>query len=128
MISSSIKVCLLVIAVVVFISSVTHADKQEYVDFNDELIAGKTIWLENCEGCHGYGIAGAPIPMQVKDWSDRLQKPKSILYEHAINGFFGPEDTQMPARGGNPELSDEQVKSAVDYMTELATYYLNLTR
>ena len=51
----------------------------------------------------------------------------SVLYSHAIEGFFGPDDTMMPARGGNPDLTDEEVKLAVDYMLALATYYLEQT-
>lgn len=87
----------------------------------------RTLWLDSCEGCHGYGIAGAPIPMQPDDWRERLEKPRSVLYSHAIEGFFGPDDTMMPARGGNPDLTDEEVKLAVDYMLALATYYLEQT-
>ena len=51
-----------------------------------------------------------------------------MLYDHAINGFFGPQDTMMPERGGNPELSDEEIMTAVDYMMALATYYLQRER
>lgn len=90
--------------------------------------AGRAIWLENCEGCHGYGIAGAPIPLNPDEWAPRLAKGKAVLYEHAINGFYGPDDTMMPERGGNPDLSDEEVKSAVDYMAALADYYIKLQR
>lgn len=82
---------------------------------------GRAVWLGTCESCHAYGIAGSPDPADPEAWRDRLDKPMSVLYEHAIDGFFGPEDTQMPPRGGNPELSDEQVKSAVDYMAALAS-------
>ena len=52
----------------------------------------------------------------------------AVLYAHAINGFFGPEDTMMPERGGNPELSDTQVRAAVDYMTALAAHYIRQER
>lgn len=92
----------------------------------DGLVQGRTLWLDNCEGCHGYGIAGAPIPMQPDEWRARLEQPKAVLYGHAIEGFFGPDDTMMPARGGNPALTDKQVKLAVDYMTALAGHYLKL--
>jgi len=93
-----------------------------------QLVQGREIWLANCEGCHGWGVGGAPIPMQPSEWAPRLAKGKARLYGHAIKGFFGPDDTMMPERGGNPALTDEQVKAAVDYMTALAAYYIQLER
>ncbi|HHC74814.1 MAG TPA: hypothetical protein ENK78_07045, partial [Thiothrix sp.] len=54
----------------------------------------------------------------------RVEKEKTTLYDHAINGFFGKDDTMMPARGGNDQLSDDEVKAAVDYMVALARYYI----
>lgn len=101
-----------------------NADEEQYIDFAGELIEGKKIWVGNCEGCHGYGIAGAPIPMRAKDWAERIDKPTEQLYEHALQGFFGPDDTYMPARGGNDNLTDEEVTQAVDYMVALAKHYL----
>ena len=101
------------------------AESSAYLEFDSERLRdGRVIWLDNCEGCHGYGIAGAPIPKKPRDWEVRLAKGKDVLYGHAINGFFGPDDTMMPERGGNPELNDDQVKAAVDYMTELARWYI----
>ena len=66
--------------------------------------------------------------MEASDWEPRLTQPKAVLYDHAINGFFGPDDTMMPERGGNPELTDEQVRAAVDYMTALAEFYIKQQR
>lgn len=101
------------------------ADNKTYiVPDGDELYQGRVLWLENCEGCHGYGIADAPIPMQAEQWRSRISKGKAQLYEHAINGFVGPDYSFMPARGGNYELSDNQVKRAVDYMVFLADFYI----
>ena len=40
----------------------------------------------------------------------------AVLHEHAINGHFGPKGTMMPPRGGNDALTDDEVKSAVNYM------------
>jgi cytochrome c5 len=37
------------------------------------------------------------------------------LHKHAIEGFTGTKG-MMPARGGSPALTDDEVKSAVDYM------------
>lgn len=101
------------------------ADKPAYQQFEGtQLAQGRVIWLANCEGCHGYGTAGAPIPMEADDWRARLAKPRETLYRHAIEGFFGPDDTMMPARGGNDALTDPEVRAAVDYMAALADFYL----
>jgi cytochrome c5 len=40
----------------------------------------------------------------------------AVLVDHAINGFVGPRYTQMPSRGANPDLTDEQVSAAVAFM------------
>ncbi|MEM7362507.1 MAG: c-type cytochrome [Pseudomonadota bacterium] len=81
---------------------------------------GETIWEANCKGCHGYGIAGAPLAGDRKAWAPRIAKGKNTLYEHAINGHFGKRGTMMPARGGNSELTDDQVIAAVDHMVSMA--------
>lgn len=100
-------------------------DDSKFIKFSKQnLIDGRTIWIENCKGCHAYGTADAPVPMIAAQWKDRVIKDKAVLYDHAINGFFGPEDTMMPERGGNPELSDQEVRLAVDYMLELAQHYI----
>lgn len=101
------------------------ADKIEYfVPDSAALKFGRHIWINNCEGCHGYGIADAPIPMQPQDWKHRVTKGKTLLYQHAIEGFISEDYSVMPARGGNEELNDEQVKAAVDYMLFLANIYI----
>lgn len=108
------------------LTSGTGAGESAYVHLDGETMAlGRATWLANCEGCHGYGIAGAPIPMTPVDWKPRLKQDQATLYRHAIEGFFGPEYTMMPPRGGNDQLSDAEVKAAVDYMTGLARYYIN---
>ena len=106
-------------------ASSSLANEPAYTQFEGaQLAQGRAIWLTNCEGCHGYGTAGAPIPMVADDWRTRLAKPRETLYRHAIEGFFGPDDTMMPERGGNPSLSDDEVKAAVDYMVALAELYI----
>lgn len=102
----------------------TVADESPYQPFAGEPYAqGRAIWLANCEGCHGHGIAGAPTPMIREDWQHRLGLPRELLYRHAIDGYFGPDDTMMPARGGNDSLTDKEIHAAVDYMVRLASYY-----
>ena len=40
------------------------------------------------------------------------------LVKHAIEGYSGPDGkgALMPAKGGNPSLTDAQVKATVEWM------------
>ena len=121
----SISMLFLAIISVGMMSDVIAMDETLFIEFSDEhLKTGRHLWTENCKGCHAFGTAGAPIPMKPDAWRLRVMKDKVVLYDHAINGFFGPEYTMMPERGGNPNLSDEQVRMAVDYMVALAKHYI----
>lgn len=80
------------------------------------LIAGAEIWDATCRGCHGLGIADSPKITDREAWAPRIAQGKDVLYQHALEGFFGPDSAMMPPRGGNPSLSDEDVKAAVDFM------------
>jgi len=88
-----------------------------------QLKSGRVVWMDNCRNCHERGVAGAPMVSDFEAWEPRIAKEKLTLYQHALEGFFGEDDAMMPARGGNEELTDEQVKSAVDYMVATAIYF-----
>ena len=77
---------------------------------------GKTVYESICVACHGTGIPGIPQLGDAAAWAPRLAQGKATLYEHSIQGFVGSSGIPMPAKGGNPDLSDEAVKAAVDYM------------
>lgn len=83
------------------------------------LDSGEAVYQAACTACHGPGIAGAPKTGDAEAWAARLSKGMDTLVEHAIQGFAG-EAGIMPARGGNTALSDDQVRSAVEYMVEAA--------
>ena len=64
-----------------------------------------------CAACHDNGVAGAPTKGDSEAWAARLEKGADELYASAINGIGA-----MPAKGGNPNLSDEEVMAVVDYL------------
>lgn len=103
----------------VLLSGCVASSSEENISLAENMVDGAAVWSDNCEGCHGIGVAGAPIAGDPAAWADRRTKDKSLLYTHAIEGFFGPKGTMMPARGGNEGLSDAQVKAAVDHMLEM---------
>lgn len=77
---------------------------------------GAQVWDQNCKICHGTGNFGAPKITGSKFWSPRIEKGLTVLVEHAQNGFLSPSGGNMPARGGNDELTDIEVESAVRFM------------
>lgn len=77
--------------------------------------AGESTYKKVCALCHASGVAGAPIPGNKDDWAPRVAQGKDVLYKHSIEGYTGAKG-MMPARGGNPNLSDDDMKAAVDYM------------
>ena len=60
------------------------------------------------------GAGGAPT-MDKAHWAARIAQGTETLHKHAIEGFTGSAGV-MPAKGGNPALTDEQVKATVDWM------------
>ena len=67
--------------------------------------------------CHGGNKAtGSPKITATKKWKPRIAQGLPTLIEHAVQGFIGKTYSEMPARGGNPDLTDEQIASAVAFM------------
>ncbi|NTV01781.1 MAG: cytochrome c5 family protein [Chlorobiaceae bacterium] len=80
--------------------------------------AGKEIFESKCEGCHGHGIGGAPRIGDKDAWENRIAKGMQNMVNNAINGLEGKAGS-MPPRGGTPDLSDEEISSAVRYMVKM---------
>jgi cytochrome c oxidase subunit 2 len=74
-------------------------------------VDGKGTYEQVCQMCHAAGIAGAPKTGDKAAWTGRLTQGHQTLYDNAIKGI-----RMMPPKGGNPGLSDAQVKAAVDFM------------
>ncbi len=76
---------------------------------------GQQVYQTTCVACHGSGIAGAPKLGDKSQWAKHIAKGRDTLYASAVNGVQGSTGA-MPAKGGNPALSDTEVRAAVDYM------------
>lgn len=82
-----------------------------------ENVVGKALYGKTCSLCHAANVAGAPKPGDKADWGPRIAQGMDMLNKHAIEGFTGAKG-QMPARGGNPALTDDEVKAGVAYMVD----------
>ncbi|MBU1396450.1 MAG: c-type cytochrome [Gammaproteobacteria bacterium] len=76
-----------------------------------DLAHGQQIYRQACAFCHDKGVAGAPKIGDVATWSPRLAQGMEALHVAALRGKGA-----MPAKGGNPSLSDADVIAAVDYL------------
>jgi cytochrome c5 len=76
---------------------------------------GKVIFDNLCTACHTNGVGNAPT-LDHAHWDKRLAQGKDTLHKHAIEGYTGPDGGIMPPKGGNPALTEEQVKATVDWM------------
>jgi cytochrome c5 len=75
--------------------------------------AGSRVYASICQACHMTGAAGAPVTGNAAVWGARIAQGMQVLYASSINGKGA-----MPPKGGNPGLSDVEVKAAVDYMVK----------
>ncbi len=82
---------------------------------NVAMADGEAVYNSGCAACHAAGVAGAPKLGDKAAWAARVTKDPAELHTNAINGFQG-ESGVMPPKGGFMNLSDDEVKSAVDYM------------
>ncbi len=96
---------ILLIVVVLIISSCAKQDPPD-----PEVVAGEAVFKQTCKVCHASGINGAPIVGNNKMWQPRLDQGVESLVEHATEGYG-----LMPAKGGNADLSKEQIRQAVSY-------------
>jgi cytochrome c5 len=80
------------------------------------LAKGEQVYGATCASCHGAGVLGAPKVGDKASWEARIAKGKEALYTSALNGF-----KMMPPKGGNPALSDEDIKATVDYLVSKAS-------
>lgn len=72
---------------------------------------GQTIYNSVCSACHIAGVAGAPKIESKSDWAPRIATGAEALYASVLHG-----KNAMPPKGGATNLSDDEIKGAVDYI------------
>ena len=83
-------------------------------------MSGPQVYNAACLACHGAGIGGAPILGDAAMWAPRIAQGINVLNEHAVNGYTGSAG-YMPPKGGRIDLSDQEIRDAVEYMAAEAT-------
>ena len=75
------------------------------------VVDGEQVYGGLCKTCHEAGVAGSPITGSDQMAARLEEKGLETLVYNAINGL-----NAMPPRGGNPNLTDEQIEAAVEFM------------
>jgi len=73
--------------------------------------SGEEVVKGVCAACHAAGALGSPKIGDKGAWEPRIAQGYETLVQHAIKGI-----RSMPARGGNPDLTDGEIANAVAYM------------
>ncbi len=73
--------------------------------------SGEEVTKAVCSMCHAAGLMAAPIIGNKEQWAPRIAQGYETLVKHAIEGI-----RSMPARGGNPDLTDGEIANAVAHM------------
>lgn len=77
--------------------------------------SGAQVVQAACAACHASGMLNAPKIGDKGQWGPRIAQGYATLTKHAIEGI-----RSMPARGGNADLTDDEVASAVAEMANSA--------
>ncbi|MEH6610199.1 MAG: c-type cytochrome [Halioglobus sp.] len=76
---------------------------------------GKKAYEATCASCHETGANGAPSTHNPEEWIGRSSLWESVLLEHANEGYLN-----MPAKGGNPNLTEYDLGVAAEYMLNIS--------
>ena len=74
-------------------------------------VDGKAVYDKVCVACHQVSVAGSPKLGDKEAWAPRLKQGPDSLAQSVIKGKGA-----MPPKAGNPALTDQEVRAAVDFM------------
>ena len=70
--------------------------------------SGAEVVKNGCAMCHAAGLMNAPKIGDKAQWEPRIAQGYETLVKHAVEGI-----RTMPAKGGNPALTDGEIAAAV---------------
>jgi len=74
---------------------------------------GGAIYRDRCAQCHAAGTGGAPRMGHPAEWLPRVRTGLAPVHRNALHGM---PNSAMAAKGGHRDLTEAQVRSAVDYL------------
>ena len=79
---------------------------------------GEQVYQTACVTCHGAnGKGGLPGVPDFTKKGGVLSNPDDVLLKRVTNGFQSPGSPMpMPPKGGNPSLTEAQLRAAIGYI------------
>ena len=72
---------------------------------------GKAVYDKTCVACHASGVANAPKLGDKAAWAPRIATGRDAMVASVVKGKGA-----MPPKAGAANLSDDDIKAAVDYL------------
>lgn len=76
-------------------------------------LTGQEVYNKVCVACHAAGVLGAPKVGSKELWEPRLAQGLTVLVNNSVTGIRA-----MPAKGGDPSLTEANLKEAIIYMLD----------
>jgi cytochrome c5 len=76
-------------------------------------MSGEQVVSSVCSACHGTGVLGAPKIGDKAAWGTRLKEAGGV---DGLAAVAAKGKGSMPPRGGNPDLSNDELKAAIQQM------------
>lgn len=87
--------------------------------------AGESLYVQNCSACHGEDAKGLPNlgkDLTTSDFVHSNSDQELLAFVKQGRPVSDPENTtgiDMPPKGGNPALTDEQILDIIAYVRTL---------
>ena len=94
-------------------STAEHGAAMKHDQSHVDISLGKDVYERVCSVCHDNGVVGAIKITDKATWRSHVHHGIDHMVESVIKGKGA-----MPARGGDPNLTDEEIESAVHYIIQ----------
>lgn len=84
----------------------------------DDVGRGEVVYNKNCLACHGGDGSGSlPGVADLTEKTGPLSQGDAVVLKRMAEGFQSPGSSMaMPARGGDPALTDADLNAVLQYM------------
>lgn len=102
--------------------SIATAETAEEDSFAADPEQGRKLWRNTCQACHGAegeGVSGQAFDIRGSELIEEQSDEELLAFIKGGRMPFDPENTtgvQMPPKGGNPNLSDEDLRHIIAYI------------